>query len=52
MAGIFFLPAVAMLVASFLIEKVFKRYMPEKEEPKFNELGEEIGQEKDEWYLE
>lgn len=50
--GMFFLPAVATLLASFLIEKVFKRYMPEKEEPELNEMGEEIGQEKDEWYLE
>ena len=50
--GIFFLPAVATLLASFLIEKVFKKYMPEKEEPELDAAGEEIGQEKDEWYLE
>lgn len=50
--GMFFLPAVATLLASFLIEKVFKRYMPEKEEPELDASGEEIGQEKDEWYLE
>jgi len=50
--GMFFLPAVATLLASFMIEKVFKKYMPEKEEPEFDAAGEEIGQEKDEWYLE
>ncbi len=50
--GMFFLPAVATLIASFLIEKVFKKYMPEKEEPEYDAAGEEIGQEKDEWYLE
>jgi len=50
--GIFFLPAVATLLASFMIEKVFKKYMPEKEEPEYDAAGEEIGQEKDEWYLE
>lgn len=50
--GIFFLPAVATLLASFMIEKVFKKYMPEKAEPELNAAGEEIGLEKDEWYLE
>jgi len=50
--GIFVLPAVATLLASFMIEKVFKKYMPEKEEPELDATGEEIGQEKDEWYLE
>lgn len=50
--GMFFLPAVATLLASFLIENVFKKYMPEKEEPELDAAGEEIGQEKDEWYLE
>ena len=50
--GIFFLPALATLLASFVMEKVFKKYMPEKEEPEVDEMGEEIGQEKDEWYLE
>lgn len=49
--GMFFLPAVGTLLASFLIEPVFKRYMPEKEEPKVDEFGDVIGQEKDEWYL-
>jgi uncharacterized membrane protein YesL len=49
--GMFFLPAVATLIASFLIEPVFKRYMPEKEETQVDEFGDEIGQEKDEWYL-
>ncbi len=48
--GIFFLPAVAMLLASFLIERLFKKYMPAKDEPV--EPEEEFGQEKDEWYLE
>lgn len=50
--AMFILPAAATLLASFLIEKVFKKYMPEKEEPEFNEAGEEIGRERDEWYLE
>ena len=50
--GIFFLPAVATLLASFIIERVFKKYMPAKEEPELGADGEEIGQEKDEWYLE
>ena len=48
--GIFFLPAIGTLVSSFLIERVFKKYMPAKEEPAEGE--EEAGQEKDEWYLE
>lgn len=48
--GIFFLPAVGTLLASFFIERVFKKYMPAKEESAEGE--EEIGQEKDEWYLE
>lgn len=47
--GIFFLPAIGILLSSFLIERVFKKYMPAKEEPA---EGEEEGQEKDEWYLE
>lgn len=56
--GIFFLPVCATLVASFLIERVFKKYMPAKEptaegvEGENAEYGEENGQEKDEWYLE
>ena len=50
--GMFFLPAVATLLSSFMIEKVFKKYMPEKEELQLDAAGEEIGQEKDEWYLE
>jgi uncharacterized membrane protein YesL len=49
--GIFFLPATAMLLASFLVEPVFKRYMPEKEEVQVDEFGDAIGQTKDEWYL-
>ena len=49
--GIFFLPATATLLASFLIEPVFKRYMPEKEEVKVDEFGDETGQTKDEWYF-
>ncbi len=48
--GMFFLPAVATLLASFLMERVFKKYMPAKEEVAEGE--EEVGQEKDEWYLE
>ena len=50
--GMFFLPATAVLISSFMIEKVFKKYMPEKEEPELDAMGDEIGQEKDEWYLE
>jgi len=49
--GMFFLPAVGTLLASFLIERVFKRYMPEKEETAVDAFGDEVGQEKDEWYL-
>ena len=48
--GVFFLPVVGTLVASFLIERIFKKYMPAKEEPAEGE--EETGQERDEWYLE
>ena len=50
--GMFFLPAAATLIASFLLERVFKRYMPAKEEPVIGPDGEEAGSEKDEWYLE
>ena len=49
--GMFFLPALGTLLASFMIEPVFKRYMPEKEEVQVDEFGDEIGLEKDEWYL-
>lgn len=49
--GMFFLPAVGTLASTFLIERIFKLYMPEKEEAKTDEFGDEIGQEKDEWYL-
>lgn len=48
--GIFFLPAIGILLASFLIERVFKKYMPAKEETAEGEEAQ--GQEKDEWYLE
>lgn len=48
--GIFLLPGIGTLLASFVIEKVFKRYMPAKEE--VPEGQEEVGQDKDEWYLE
>jgi len=50
LSGIFFLPVTGMLLSSFLIERVFKKYMPAKEEPEDGE--EEAGKEKDEWYLE
>ncbi|NLK03007.1 MAG: DUF624 domain-containing protein [Clostridiales bacterium] len=43
--AIFIAPAAITLINSFLIERVFKKYMPESEGP-----GEETG--KDEWYLE
>ena len=49
--GVCFLPAAATLIASFVIEPVFKHYMPEKEEREVDEFGDEIGQTKDEWYL-
>lgn len=42
---IFIAPAVTVLVNSFMMEKIFKKYMPKSEGP-----GEETG--KDEWYLE
>ncbi len=45
--GIFILPVAGTLLASFLIERVFKKYMPAKGE---SEGGE--SPEKDEWYLE
>ena len=48
--GIFFLPAVAVLLESFLLERVFRMYMPEKEEAEEGE--EETRRKKDEWYLE
>ncbi|MBP3609016.1 MAG: YesL family protein [Lachnospiraceae bacterium] len=48
--GIFILPVVGTLLASFMIERVFKKYMPAKEETPEGE--EEAGQEHDEWYLE
>lgn len=47
--GMFVLPAVGTLLASFVIEKVFKKYMPEKEETPEDE---EVHTERDEWYLE
>lgn len=55
--GIFFLPVVGTLLASFLIERVFKKYMPEKKEHNEEEEGhiadaEEREDAKDEWYLE
>lgn len=40
----FFLPALSLLINSFLMEPIFKKYMPESDGP-----GEETG--KDEWYL-
>ncbi|MBE5961552.1 MAG: DUF624 domain-containing protein [Lachnospiraceae bacterium] len=43
--AILFVPAVCCLICSFLIEKVFKKYMPEPEG-----TPEETG--KDQWYLE
>lgn len=55
--GMFFLPAIGTLLASFLIERVFKRYMPAKTERNEEEEGriadaEEREDAKDEWYLE
>jgi uncharacterized membrane protein YesL len=44
-AFIFIAPATVVLVNSFMMEKIFKKYMPESEG-----AGEETG--KDEWYLE
>lgn len=53
--GMFFLPVVGTLLASFLIERVFKKYMPAKTER--TEEGtvadaEDREDTKDEWYLE
>ena len=48
--GIFILPVIGTLLASFLVERVFKKYMPAKEEA--TEGEEEAGTERDEWYLE
>ncbi len=48
--GIFLLPVSAALLSSFLIERVFKKYMPVKETTE--EEGEETSTERDEWYLE
>jgi len=42
---IFIAPATTVLINSFMMEKIFKKYMPKSEGP-----GEETG--KDEWYLE
>lgn len=42
---LFLAPATTVLVNSFMIEKIFKKYMPKSEGP-----GEQTG--KDEWYLE
>jgi len=55
--GIFFLPAIGTLLASFLIERVFKKYMPAKKEHSEEEEGhiadaEDREDAKDEWYLE
>jgi len=47
----FFLPATVTIIASLAIEKVFKKYMPAKEELPADE-NEEVHAEKDEWYLE
>lgn len=43
--AIFFMPSICCLLCSFLIERVFKKYMPAAEEP-----AEVTG--KDQWYLE
>ena len=48
--GVFLLPVVGTLLASFFLERVFKKYMPEKEES--TEGSTEDNREKDEWYLE
>ncbi|MGN0506109.1 MAG: YesL family protein [Lachnospiraceae bacterium] len=45
--GMFIFPVVGTLLTSFLMERVFKKYMPAKEETE----GED-SPEKDEWYLE
>lgn len=47
--AMFFLPATVTLISSFAIEKIFKKYMPEKEEVPEDE---DAHAEKDEWYLE
>ena len=56
--GIFILPVCATLLASFLMERVFKRYMPAKQETQESEEVQEsvtedgTEEKKDEWYLE
>ncbi len=58
--GIFILPVAGTLLASFLIEKVFKRYMPKKEKITEEKAatedagvsGEADTENADEWYLE
>lgn len=45
--GLLFLPATGVMTASFLMERVFKKYMPAKEAVPGDDT-----QEKDEWYLE
>ena len=42
---VFIAPALSVFVNSFMMERIFKKYMPESEGP-----GEVTG--KDEWYLE
>lgn len=42
---VFIIPALSVFINSFLMERVFKKYMPESDGP-----GEDTG--KDEWYLE
>jgi len=48
--GMFILPVTGTLLASFLLERVLKKYMPAKEEG--TEETAEENHEKDEWYLE
>lgn len=43
--GIFFFPVIGVFVSTFLIERVFKKYMPAKAEPTEEDAT-------DEWYLE
>lgn len=50
--GIFFLPATGVLLSTFLIERVFKKYMPAKKETVEEETEEGQEAETDEWYLE
>ncbi len=49
---IFIVPATVVLVNSFLMERILKKYMPKSEETDEEETTDEEHSRKDEWYLE